>query len=627
MELEPSLLAAVLADPEADEPREIAADWFDEHGDTARAAFIRHQLAIARGPADDRAVARATRHAAELLRAHGHRWRRSGAPTDLEWGQLERGFVSTVRVLRVGALFEHADAIWAQHPIDTIELRPHTTTSGDWIPRPLPVRKLRIVSGDLEPIRELDAVELNSVRTLLPTIRELEIVILDEWEDGYWEIVNGAELSALRHLRVRGHHTSATMYARRAVEAGWPLETLDLGTDFVDYDSGYFDDPTLGGDGARLLAQAPSLENLRHLNLDLQRLGTDGLAIVLDAFRQLETLSARRMELSELPPLPEGAPLAQLRLGTNDIGTGGLDFLDQPRTAHLRSLDLVHCGLDDLGVARIVRSPAWSSLRSLEVSGELFGAGAWFAEGPPPPHLHTLQLRDCGLGPDDVRALLGLSWVRALERLELGQNDVGEAVEDFAAARIPVLGLSSGGLPGDHLVRALPGLRRCEELDLSHNPIGGFVGTLLADAPELAALELRGVRLARRVDGRFGQGAPRLTRLGLAATDLGDDGLVALLESDLGRRLVDLDLSNCDLGPRAVDALIAWPGLERVHRLVLFGNREIDEAEVVRLAEAVSTPLPGMRVPGYRWRFSPQTNALLDERFGPDWDSALPPGG
>jgi uncharacterized protein (TIGR02996 family) len=49
----PALLAAVIADAEDDAPRLVYADWLDEHGDEARAAFIRNQCALFdKSPAD-----------------------------------------------------------------------------------------------------------------------------------------------------------------------------------------------------------------------------------------------------------------------------------------------------------------------------------------------------------------------------------------------------------------------------------------------------------------------------------------------------------------------------------------------------------------------------------------------
>jgi uncharacterized protein (TIGR02996 family) len=50
---ERNLLAAVLAEPDDDTPRLIFADWCEDNGEPGRAAFIRTQIAIARGEGDE----------------------------------------------------------------------------------------------------------------------------------------------------------------------------------------------------------------------------------------------------------------------------------------------------------------------------------------------------------------------------------------------------------------------------------------------------------------------------------------------------------------------------------------------------------------------------------------------
>ena len=42
-----AFLSAIVAEPDDDTPRLVAADWLDEHGDPDRAAFIRTQVAMA----------------------------------------------------------------------------------------------------------------------------------------------------------------------------------------------------------------------------------------------------------------------------------------------------------------------------------------------------------------------------------------------------------------------------------------------------------------------------------------------------------------------------------------------------------------------------------------------------
>ncbi len=46
MPLDPDIMATILEQPQADGPRAALSDWLDEHGDTARAEFIRVQLKL-----------------------------------------------------------------------------------------------------------------------------------------------------------------------------------------------------------------------------------------------------------------------------------------------------------------------------------------------------------------------------------------------------------------------------------------------------------------------------------------------------------------------------------------------------------------------------------------------------
>lgn len=622
MPIDPQLLGAVLADPDADEPREITADWLDEHGDHARATLIRAQLAAARLPEHERAAVRARRKAEALLLTHGARWRAELPELeDLEWGDFDRGFVGTVRARTVGALFRHAPVIWDHQPVHAVEMQPRASAPGDWVPRELPrIRRVRLVSlDDNHGWFDLAPTEQQALRTLLRPVEVLEVVVRYAEDDAYLEVVQGLEAPALRELRMIGQHTAATAYARIVAGADHPLRVLDLGTDFVDYDSGYFEDPTLGEAGARMLAEAPGLDGLEHLGLDLQRLGADGVQRLLERFEGLTTLSLRRMDLPALPALPGGPPIAHLRLGGNDLGPAP-DVLDQPRLAGLLTLDLSENEIDHDGVQRVIEAPCWSTLRQLDLSrNPLRGAGPVLAKAPAPEHLHTLLLADADLQPDDVADLLTRPWVGQLDRLDLGSNVIVHAAAGLAEAGIRVLGLASAQLDSDHVSRAHGGLARCERLDLSDNNCAGALPGLLADAPELVSLSLRKVPLGGW-DPSDGAGAPLLTSLDLALTGLGDEGLRALLTGPLGRQLVDLDLTTCGLGSDAIDALVAWPRLRQLNRLILRGNNALVGDELIRLAEAFDRPIPVMRVPENRWRLSPETNALFDERFGPHWD-------
>lgn len=91
------LLAACRADPEADAPRLVYADWLDESGAAERAELIRVQCRLARLPWDEFPESRELRRrASELVRSCGRAWASEGLPGGLETFGWERGFPETL---------------------------------------------------------------------------------------------------------------------------------------------------------------------------------------------------------------------------------------------------------------------------------------------------------------------------------------------------------------------------------------------------------------------------------------------------------------------------------------------------------------------------------------------------
>jgi uncharacterized protein (TIGR02996 family) len=75
MDHENAFLQAVQEAPDEDLHRLAWADWLDDHGQTARAAFLRAQLRQASLPeADDAARAEAEDEADDLLAVHEPEW-------------------------------------------------------------------------------------------------------------------------------------------------------------------------------------------------------------------------------------------------------------------------------------------------------------------------------------------------------------------------------------------------------------------------------------------------------------------------------------------------------------------------------------------------------------------------
>ena len=130
-----ALLAAVLADPDADTPRLVYTDCIEETGDEPDAAcaeFIRLQCSIAERERLGRVAEgdAAWERAAELADDYGHEWRRRMPSVGgVVWGFGGRGGVDTawrgfpeVCAESAGALNKARDELAAVAPLDSVGL-------------------------------------------------------------------------------------------------------------------------------------------------------------------------------------------------------------------------------------------------------------------------------------------------------------------------------------------------------------------------------------------------------------------------------------------------------------------------------------------------------------------------
>lgn len=640
----------ILAAPEDDDLRLVFADWLEDRGDEDRANLIRLQCEIARLAPWERGWQEATWRASSLLEQHGARWRREELPSidGVEWTDFDRGFASTVRVRDVATLYEHEAAIRAAAPVSCVEMpslvEPENGASVGSVPW---LRTLRLTSEG--------AYSVAQGSSLLSIPSALEITGLQDSQDLEWlldwmarraspDVVDKENPGSapLAHLKVEGNHTIGLPFVREFVEAGEAaaaagisskLVRLDLGTRFIDYDSGYFQDPTIGVAGANVLAEAQFLRKLEALNINRQRIGADGLSALVSVLPRLRSLEARAIECKAIDVLgnSKGAPFDRLDLSGNAISDAGAGILARAhRCAALKWLDLDTCEIGPDGLESLTSAPFWSTLRRLDLSRNPLGErGAQvLADAPAPGNLHALGLADADLDGEDTNAidvLTGIPWLRDLSSLDLSRNTLGSfaSLNRLANGSIRQLSLARTALRGSAVVDLPARWPHLWHLDLSENPLGdeGLVSFAAQSAGELHTLELRSCSLTSNGLALLAKRAsyPRLYELKLAGNKFDAYAIAALLESSLMDHLRVLDLSACDLTEDAATVLASSPRISGLKVLNLRRNT-LKESGLLELARSKHLrSVHDVGLTGDPWRYKEASRELLVERFGNWW--------
>jgi uncharacterized protein (TIGR02996 family) len=104
---EEGLLADIIDNPDDDTPRRILADYYEEHGQSERAEFIRLQLEQAALPEDDPRLREIALRSTGLLQAHGEGWlgplaRVRGVAMTWKRGMIEAASLTLAGFLREG---------------------------------------------------------------------------------------------------------------------------------------------------------------------------------------------------------------------------------------------------------------------------------------------------------------------------------------------------------------------------------------------------------------------------------------------------------------------------------------------------------------------------------------------
>ena len=637
------LLKSVLAAPDDDDVRLVFADWLEENGESDRANVIRLQCEVARAPRWTRRWQEATWLADELFDLHGADWCAKELPRleGIEWTELERGFVSTIRVRDVAALYAHDAAIGALGTVSRVEMPSLDESTVERPPGSVGWLKTLRLRGEEHTIRREGS--------LLSAPTSLEIVQLDD-DDVLTSLLDWlanrfsdpSAKSELSQLRVEGNHTIGMAFVREFVEAteaavasGKPAKLTDLvlGTRFIDYDSGYFEDPTLGPTGARILAEAQSLQGLETLDVSRQRIGNDGLAALVEAFPRLRDLSARYVQCDRVETFrrAKGAPFDRLDLSGNALSDGAATVLaGAHRLASLKSLGLDTCEIGAEGLRTLTGTSFWQTLHTLDLSRNPLGSDSpeLLAEADPPAELHRLAIADAELDDEALGILSELDWVRKLSSLDLSKNGLGifeplRRFEDGAIRELSLAGVLFAATDAEHLFALWKTVWR---LDLSRNPRLGDDGLerlLTERAEDLQVLDLRHCKLTSRglsSIARHASSLPRLRELFLGGNSFDRSSIVRLLDSSIMAKLRVLDVSGCDLGEDVAEVFARAPGVSRLRALNLRRNRKIKLAGLMALAGSkVLGGVAALQVNGDSWTYDGASRAKLDARFGRRW--------
>jgi uncharacterized protein (TIGR02996 family) len=368
---EQALLRGVLDHPDDDAPRLVFADWLEEHGDAARAEFIRVQIDLAILPAGDRRGAALRKREKALLKAHRKEWLK---PFDglIDEGEFRRGFVERVTVFCDQLLTENAGTLFEIAPVRDLEVLP----LGDDLDTP--VRDLY----DEEYVNEEDVglgfenIDFEALLGNLPGIwrlTRLDLRMHFMTDESVAKLARVKHLSNLRALNladneVRGNAMRALM---KSPVLGH-LEELWLGY------WGRAGVSNLDDDALRVLAESPRLGQLTTLGLGGSGLGEAPILRLLGSKHatRLETLDLSENRVGEpvvraLVETPErAARWRHLSLDVNHLNSAAIRPLAQcPHLTALERLDLAHNRIMAVGARALAASPALASLKWLDLVG------------------------------------------------------------------------------------------------------------------------------------------------------------------------------------------------------------------------------------------------------------------
>lgn len=394
-----ALIAGICALPDEDTPRLAFADYLDEFGEPARAAFVRGQVELAHTPPWEPFAVRARWQTPDL--ATGKPFRKDLAPvpggTLLAWDALpfRRGFGWSLLVRSVSLWGELAAPVLAREPVGRLAF--WHGTMDDWYrvaasDHVRHFRDLTFHSNPIEPLRALrdgpDAGGVTDLRFQRSSGAGMPEVLEDLFQSPLGQTVRGL------HFHVGYESLTALI---DAINLRGPLERLSFSKMGI-----------AGNHLRRLLADGTVASELTELGFHHEPLG-DGLNVLAEflpaTVRELDlhAVSAGTDGLEALARCDRVTGLRRLNLSRNPFTPRATKILSLSRPlAGLRALDLSDCRIGDKGVRHVTRAKFWPNLVELDLrTNPISGAGVkHLLDAAVPPDLSALVLTGDGLGYD-----------------------------------------------------------------------------------------------------------------------------------------------------------------------------------------------------------------------------------
>jgi uncharacterized protein (TIGR02996 family) len=444
-----ALLQAICADPDNVTLRLIYADWLEEHGDAARAEFIRVQCQLADMDEYDDGWPELRERELALLNRHGRGWWKDIAGVNVGF---RRGFVERLK-MPVETFLRLGEQLVLGGPPVVVDLTGRVSDYLQQMPCLARLRGLRISDQAflLDGLRELAAVNFVALRELgLLGLGPAEVELLGQTQLGHQLVtlaligISGVGLeflaasrsfSRVRQLDLAGTHLSDSAVRGLAASPYWPA-LVELS----------FSGNGLTSESVDALSRSTREPALQTLDLSWCRVGIRGCKSLATAkaFSSLQRLRLESCALTApmLAGLVQGPGHCwrQLDLGDNFVlDDDGVRILAQaPRLAELKCLNVGRCGTTPWGLKDVMWSPHLRGLKRLIISGRDYDERCWQVLNSCPIHqnLQALGIHCLEFPDKEMRAFGQQSRYPKLRSLKLSGPLKDEGLKTLAESEV-----------------------------------------------------------------------------------------------------------------------------------------------------------------------------------------------